>query len=91
MACDAMNRNKKIGTASPPQFWKKAIETKLNEMIYPMEPIYINVFLPKRSIKKTPSKVNITFVTPIPILLNKAVLSPRPASSNIRGSNIKKH
>ena len=33
IACDAININKNMGTAIPPQFRKKAIETKLNDII----------------------------------------------------------
>ena len=80
MACAAMNKNKNIGTAIPCHPKKNAIATKPKEIIYPIEPIYIKVFLPNLSIKKTPTNVKIKFVKPIPILLKSAVLSPKPAS-----------
>src|SRR6188474_3536164 len=45
-----------------------------NETIYPIEPIYINVLLPKRSIRYQPTRVKIKFTTPIPTLDRNALL-----------------
>ena len=86
MACAAMNKNRKIATDIPSQSKKKAQETKVRDIIYPIDPRYINCFLPNLSIRKIPKSVNSKLVTPIPILLNKAVLSPSPASSKILGA-----
>ena len=79
-ACEAIKKNKKRGTANPCQWKKNAIATKLREIMYPIDPIYIKTFRPNLSIKKTPIKVKTRLTAPIPILLNRAVLSPKPAS-----------
>ncbi len=85
MACDAMNKNRKTGTAIPFHPRKKASATSDSDTIYPNEPIYINCRRPKRSINERPNSVNTKFVTPIPTLLNSAALASKPANSNIRG------
>ena len=86
IACAAINMNKKMGTAIPPQFKKNAIATNERERIYPIEPIYNNCFLPLRSINAMPMSVKIKLVNPIPILLNRAELDSNPASSKILGA-----
>ena len=86
IACAAINRNRKMGTVSPPQFRKKDAATSDKEIIYPMEPMNISFLRPNLSIRNTPKSVKIRLTTPMPILLNNAVLAANPAASKIRGA-----
>ena len=56
------------------------------EAIYPIEPIYINVLLPRRSIRYQPTNVKIKLTTPIPTLERNALLFSSPAILNTRGA-----
>src|SRR5665811_1137239 len=49
MACAAINRKRKMGTAKPPQLKKKAAATNVKETIYPIEPINKSNFRPNLS------------------------------------------
>ena len=75
-----MNKKSETGRIIPPHENKKDKKMKVREIIYPIDPITISIFLPKLSISETPIIVNIKFVIPIPILLKNAEFSPRPPS-----------
>src|SRR6186713_3251354 len=57
-----------------------------NEIIYPMEPIYNSVLLPKRSMRYQPTNVKTKLTTPIPTLERNALLFSNPAILNTRGA-----
>ena len=59
---------------------EKDKKMKVREIIYPIDPKTMSVFLPNLSISEMPMIVNIKFITPIPILLKNAEFSPRPPS-----------
>ena len=86
IAWDAINKNRKIGSAIPPQFKINERLIKVSEIIYPIEPIYISTLLPNLSIRLIPINVKITLVSPMPMLLSSAALWPSPPSSNILGA-----
>ena len=81
-----MKINKKMGIKIPPHWKKKAQATRLSEMMYPKEPIYISCLLPSLSINEIPTNVKIKLVKPMPMLLSNDVLSPNPPSSKILGA-----
>ena len=84
-ACAAIKRNTNHvmpACVSPEK--ENAINDK--ETIYPMEPIYINVLLPSRSIRYQPTRVKIKLTIPMPTLERNALLFSKPAILNTRGA-----
>jgi hypothetical protein len=81
-----MKTKKNNGIKKPFHSNKNAIEIKPNEMMYPVEPIYINFFLPYLSIRDIPTNVNIKLMSPIPILLKNDADFSNPANSKILGA-----
>ena len=77
------NGDKEIGTMSPDQSLKKHKETKVKEIIYPIDPIYKSTFLPNLSIKNIPKRVKIKLVIPRPIVPKDPACSSRPATAKI--------
>ena len=68
---------------SPDQSLKKHKETKVKEIIYPIDPIYKSTFLPNLSIKNIPKRVKIKLVIPRPIVPRDPACSSRPATAKI--------